>query len=81
MFPVPPLFGAVFEQGQIEARELYQVFNMGHRMEVYCEPAAAEAVIQLAATFNLDARIIGRTAASGGINRVTVETELGRFEY
>lgn len=81
LFPVPPLFRAIFEQGQIEARELYQVFNMGHRMEVYCEPASAEAVIRLARTFRLDARVIGRTAASDGANRVTVETELGRFEY
>lgn len=82
LFPVPPLFRAIYETDQVPARELYQIFNMGHRMEIYCRPAVADRLIEIAGSFQLEARVIGRTAATGTKeNRVTVHGAFGRFEY
>lgn len=82
LFTVPPLFQAIYDTGQVPADELYQIFNMGHRMEIYCEPEVAETIIALAAEFKLAAQVIGRTEASAsGENRVTIQSNLGIFEY
>lgn len=82
LFPLPPLFRAIYETGQVPAAEMYQIFNMGHRMEIYCEPAAAETIIGIAAGMRLDARVIGRTeATTTGENKVTLRTELGEHHY
>ncbi|NLK39685.1 MAG: phosphoribosylformylglycinamidine cyclo-ligase [Clostridiales bacterium] len=82
LFEMPPLFRAIAESGQIHLREMYQVFNMGHRIELYCTEEFAKFAIETAASFGVDARIIGRTEeAPDGENRVTIKTEAGQFEY
>ena len=60
LFPFPPIFEAIFASDEIPQKEMYQIFNCGHRMEIYCEPAVAEDIIQIAKDFEIDARIVGR---------------------
>lgn len=82
LFPTPPLFAAIAQSGQIAPREMYQVFNMGHRMELYCTEEFAKFAIETAESFGVAARIVGRTEASpDGKNRVTIKTPDGQFEY
>ncbi|WP_341843319.1 AIR synthase related protein [Chitinophaga caseinilytica] len=80
LFPVPPLFQLIREQSGAEWREMYQVFNMGHRMELYVPAEIAEDLIRISQTYNIDARIVGRVEASEG-KKVTVKSEYGTFEY
>ena len=80
MFPVPPLFKLIKEQSGTAWDEMYKVFNMGHRMEIYVAPELAQDIIDIAAEFNIDARIIGRCEAYEG-KKLTVESEYGQFEY
>ena len=80
LFPVPPLFQLIREQSGAEWREMYQVFNMGHRMELYVPADIAEDLIRISQTYNIDARIVGRVEASEG-KKVTVKSEYGTFEY
>ncbi len=82
LFDVPPLFAAIRENGDIGDREMYQVFNMGHRMEIYCAPEDAAFMIEKAESFGVDAKIVGRTEASAdGNNHVTVKALGQVFEY
>lgn len=80
LFPVPPLFKLIQEQSGTGWKEMYQVFNMGHRMEIYVEPADAQKVIDIAASFNIEGRIVGRCEASD-TNRLTIQSEFGTFVY
>ena len=80
LFPVPPLFRIIQEQSGTDWREMYKVFNMGHRMEVYLAPEHAERVIAISREFGIDARIVGRVEPSEG-NELVIESEFGRFEY
>ena len=80
MFPVPPLFKTIKEQSGTAWDEMYKVFNMGHRMEVYVTPEDAQAVIDVAKSFNIDARIVGRVDDAPA-NRLTIKSEHGVFEY
>ncbi len=64
LFPSPSIFAAIQESGQISSAEMYQVFNMGHRLELYCNEASAAAIISAAAQFDLEARIVGHVEAS-----------------
>ena len=80
MFPVPPLFKLIKEQSGTAWDEMYKVFNMGHRMEIYVAPELAQDIIEIAAEFNIDARIIGRCEAYEG-KKLTIESEYGQFEY
>lgn len=81
LFPTPPVFRAVQAASKTDWKEMYKVFNMGHRMEVYCRPEDARAVIDTAAGFAIDARVIGRTDACDGANRLSL-THAGQvFEY
>lgn len=80
LFPCPPLFKLIQEQSKTDWKEMYKVFNMGHRMEVYCEPAHAQELIQIAAKFNLDARVIGRVEAATE-RKLTIESEFGTYIY
>ena len=79
MFPIPPLFKAIQEQSQTEWQEMYKVFNMGHRMEIYIAPEKAEKVIEISKSFNLDAQIIGRIEE--GEKSLTIQSEYGTFVY
>lgn len=80
LFPVPPLFRIIQEQSGTDWKEMYKVFNMGHRMEVYVAPEDAQAVIDVAKSFNIDARIVGRVDDAPA-NRLTIKSEHGAFEY
>lgn len=80
LFPVPPLFQLIREQSGAGWREMYQVFNMGHRMELYVPAEIAEDVIRISQTYNIDAQIVGRVEAAPE-KKVTVKSEYGTFEY
>lgn len=80
LFPCPPLFKLIQEQSKTDWKEMYKVFNMGHRMEVYCAPDRAEAIIEIAAKFNLDARVVGRVEAANE-RKLTIESEFGTYTY
>jgi len=80
MFPLPPLFRIIHEQSETSWKEMYKVFNMGHRFEIYTNQDNATEIISIASGFNLDARIIGHCDASD-IKRLTIITENGTFEY
>ena len=79
MFPVPPLFCLIKEQSGTDWREMYQVFNMGHRMEIYVQPNMAERVIEISKSFNIDAQIIGHIEE--GPRSLTIQSEYGTFNY
>ncbi len=80
LFPLPPLFRMIHEQGGTDWREMYQVFNMGHRFEIYTDPGNADKIISTASVFGLDAQIIGHCEASD-TKRLTIVSESGRYEY
>lgn len=80
MFPVPPLFRIIQEQSGTDWSEMYKVFNMGHRMEVYIAAEHAEEVIAITKSFGIDAQIIGRVEASDK-KELIIESENGRFVY
>ena len=82
LFPTPALFQAIEDSG-IEPRQMYQVFNMGHRLELYLRPPAAAGVIEVAARYGVDAKIIGRIEANpgSGANRVTIAVGGQSYEY
>jgi len=80
LFPVPPLFRMIQEQSGTSWREMYQVYNMGHRFELYVPAEIAPEIIEIAASFHLDARIVGRCQASA-TNKITIAGETGVFEY
>lgn len=79
MFPVPPLFRAIQEQSQTDWKEMYKVFNMGHRMEIYVRPEVAEKVIEISKNFNIDAQIVGHIEE--GKRSLLIKSEYGEFEY
>lgn len=80
LFPIPPLFRTIHEQSGTDWSEMYKVFNMGHRLEVYLPAEKAQEVIDIAKSFNIDAQIIGRVEAADKAH-VTLVTENGTFEY
>ena len=80
MFPLPPLFKLIQEQSGTDWAEMYKVFNMGHRMEVYLPSDQAGMVIDIAREFNIDARIIGRVEDAPA-NSLTIRSEFGEFRY
>lgn len=79
MFPIPPLFRLIREQSQTEWKEMYKVFNMGHRMEIYVKPEIAASVVAIAQSFNIDAQVIGHIEE--GVKSLTIESEYGTFDY
>ena len=80
LFPVPPLFKLIHEQSGTEWSEMYKVFNMGHRMELYVSPEHAEAIMEISRSFNIEAKIVGRVEAYEG-KKLTIQSEFGTFEY
>ena len=79
LFPLPPLFRAIQEQNQTDWQEMYKVFNMGHRLEVYVAPEDAERVIATSKEFDIDARIVGHIEE--GPRSLTIRSEFGEFNY
>jgi phosphoribosylformylglycinamidine cyclo-ligase len=69
------------EESKTEWKEMYKVFNMGHRMEIYVNPSIAEAIIEISKSFNIDAQIVGRVENSNEGKRLTIESPYGTFNY
>ncbi len=80
MFNVPPLFKLIQEQSKTDWKEMYQVFNCGHRLELYVAKEVADSLIAIASKFNVEAQIIGRVEASSE-KKLTIKSEYGTFEY
>ena len=80
LFPVPPLFQLIQEQSKTNWKEMYQVFNCGHRMELYVPSAIANDIIEISKSFGVDAQIVGRVEASS-TKKLTIQSEFGTFEY
>jgi phosphoribosylformylglycinamidine cyclo-ligase len=79
-FPVPPLFDLIQKESQTSGKEMYQVFNMGHRMEFYVPPSQADEIISISNSFNVDAKIVGRVEASS-VKKLNLKTPYGSYEY
>jgi phosphoribosylformylglycinamidine cyclo-ligase len=80
LFPLPPLFQIIQQESQTDWKEMYKVFNMGHRMEIYLPEAYAEEVIDISRSFNVEAKIIGHCEPSDK-KELIIESEFGKFEY
>lgn len=80
LFPVPPLFKLIQEQSQTDWKEMYQVFNCGHRMELYVPQNIAQSIIDISQSFGVDAQIVGRVEAADS-KKLTIESEFGTFNY
>ncbi len=80
LFPVPPLFQLIQEQSKTDWKEMYQVFNCGHRMELYVPEAIAADIIAISESFGVAAQIVGRVEASD-VKKLTIVSEYGTFEY
>ncbi len=80
LLPIPPLFRLIAEQSGTDPAEMYKVFNMGMRLEIYVAPQHAERIISIAKSFGIDAQVIGRVEDAPA-NRLTIQSELGTFEY
>jgi len=81
MFDVPPLFKLIQEESKTDWKEMYQVFNMGHRMEIYLPEEFAQQVINISKSFGVDAKIVGRVEAQENGKKLTINSSLGSFEY
>jgi phosphoribosylformylglycinamidine cyclo-ligase len=87
MFPIPPLFKLIQEQSKTDWKEMYQVFNCGHRMEIYVSPETAEDIIAISKSYNVNAQIVGRVEAfhankeKNQTKKLTITSEFGSFEY
>mgnify|MGYP000449833471 CR=1 FL=1 len=80
LFPVPPLFQLIQEQSKTDWKEMYQVFNCGHRMELYVPAEVAQDIVEISKSFNIDAQIVGRVEKSDS-KKLTITSEYGTFEY
>ena len=80
LFEIPPLFKLIQAESGTDWKEMYQVFNMGHRMELYVPEEIAEAIIKISKSFNVEAQIVGRVAEASS-KRLTIKSVMGEFEY
>lgn len=82
LFPTPPIFQAIRSSGDIAPAEMYQVFNMGHRLEIYCDEAVADKILAICSRFSLPARLVGYTEALPGTgNEVVIRDQGEEFCY
>ena len=82
MFPIPPLFKTIQEESHTDWSEMYKVFNMGHRMELYVAPEIADEIIAISKSFNIDAQIVGRVEElEAKAPLLTIKSEFGEFNY
>ncbi len=80
LFPIPPLFSLIQQQSGTDWKEMYQVFNMGHRMEIYLPETYAQRIIEISQSFNVDAQIVGYVEKSEK-KELMIESEFGKFIY
>ncbi len=81
LFELPPLFKLIQQESKTDWKEMYQVFNMGHRMELYVDESIAGEIIEISKSFDVDAKIVGRVEASAEGKKLTIKSEFGEFEY
>ncbi|MBO4495529.1 MAG: hypothetical protein J5752_06710 [Clostridiales bacterium] len=83
LFPFPPIFKAIYESGEIPMKEMYQVFNCGHRIEFYCDESVAAGIMEIAGKYNIESRIVGRVEAlpEGSENQVVIRANGEEFIY
>lgn len=82
LFPLPPLFRLIQQESQTDWKEMYQVFNMGHRFEIYLPEEYARSIIEISRSFNIDAQIVGRVeAAPNQSASVEIHSPYGEFHY
>ncbi|MEK9565839.1 MAG: AIR synthase-related protein, partial [Flavobacteriaceae bacterium] len=80
LFPVPPLFDLIQKESGTSGREMYQVFNMGHRMEFYVAPSQADEIISISKSFNVEAKVVGRVEAATS-KKLDLITPYGSYQY
>lgn len=80
LFPIPPLFRLIQQQSGTDWAEMYKVFNMGHRMEIYVSPENAQEIMNISESFGIEARIVGHVEDAPS-NKLTIMSEYGTFEY
>jgi phosphoribosylformylglycinamidine cyclo-ligase len=80
LFPVPPLFKMIQEESGTDWKEMYKVFNMGHRMEIYVSNEVANEIIEISKSFGVDAQVVGRVEESE-TKKLTIQSEFGTFTY
>ena len=80
MFDIPPLFEMIQKESETPWKEMYQVFNMGHRMEIYVDEKFANQIISISKSFDIDAKVIGKVEKSD-TKKLTILTEEGEFNY
>ena len=80
LFETPPLFSIIQKESSTEWKEMYKVFNMGHRMELYVDPNVAEEIVNISKSFGVNAKVIGRVEPSD-IKKLTIRSKHGTFEY
>ena len=80
LFDIPPLFKLIQEESGTEWKEMYKVFNMGHRMELYLDEKNAQALIDISKSFGVDAKVVGRVEGSDK-TEVTIKSDVGQFNY
>ncbi|KAJ3022195.1 UNVERIFIED_CONTAM: hypothetical protein HDU68_009269 [Siphonaria sp. JEL0065] len=81
LFSIPPLFDLIQKESGTSWKEMYQVFNCGHRMEIYVKPEIATQVIEISKSFGVDAQIVGRVETNFGGKKLTIQSQNGTFEY
>lgn len=83
LFPVPPIFALIGQEADIKPAEMYQVFNMGHRMEIYCDGSSAADIIEISRKYGIEAKIVGRVEANGSseTNKVTISDGINEYTY
>ena len=81
MFDLPPLFNMIQEESSTDWKEMYKVFNMGHRMELYIPEEIADDIISISKSYNIDAQIIGRVQQCQSGKKLTISSKFGTFEY
>ena len=81
LFPIPPLFKLIHEESGTPPQEMYKVFNMGHRMELYVAPEDAERIIEISRSYGVDARIVGRVEDRAEGNSLEIHSPWGVLKY
>ena len=80
LFDIPPLFKLIQEESNTDPKEMYKVFNMGHRMEIYTDSNTANKIIEISNSYDIEAKIIGKVQSSKS-KKLTINSELGNFDY
>jgi phosphoribosylformylglycinamidine cyclo-ligase len=80
LFPIPPLFDLIQKESGTSFQEMYKVFNMGHRMEIYVAPEFAAEIIQISESFGIPAQVVGRVEAAP-TKKLTIKSSYGKFIY